>query len=141
MEFSPQMEHASTGDDNATKRKAPTAGLEGSATKMKGQYGCSNSMGEETAYEQEPSDKAAAGLSEVTVVADETMEQNDVIDLEKSKAEYAQLMDELFGNGPNTAPVRWVKHPSFMYYHGHDAEKEDEDLGVVVDGIPPESSK
>jgi hypothetical protein len=141
MEFSPQVEHASTGDDNATKRKAPTAGLEGSATKMKGKYGCSNSMGEETAYEQEPSDKAAAGLSEVTVVADETMEQNDVIDLEKSKAEYAQLMDELFGNGPNAAPVRWVKHPSFMYYHGHDAEKEDEDLGVVVDGIPPESSK
>jgi hypothetical protein len=71
MEISPQMEHASTGDDNATKRKAPTAGLEGSATKMKGQYGCSNSMGEETAYEQEPSEKTAAGLSEVTVVADE----------------------------------------------------------------------
>jgi hypothetical protein len=137
MEFSPQVAFA--GDDDAPKRKAPTAGLEGSTTKRKAQYGCSSSKGEVTADEEATADKAAAGagLSEVTVAADETMQQQEYGSvLDRFKAEFAQFLDELFGNGPNAIqPVRWVTHSPFMRYYGQDQddEKEEDELGVVVD--------
>jgi hypothetical protein len=142
--FSPQVEEEFAGDDSAPMRKAPTACLEGCASERKGQYG--GSKGEETTDEQE-ADKSAmdAGLSEVMVAADETTEQEGDSNLDKFyeqwKAEYAMLMDELFGNGPNATPVRWVKHPSFMYYHGQDDEKEEEELGAVAGGVASAVSK
>jgi hypothetical protein len=131
--FLPQVEEFA-GEDSAPKTKAPTTGLDGCAAKRKVQYGYACSKGEQTADEQATTDKTK-GLSEVTMATEMTMEQQDDSNLDKFyeewKAEYAQLMDELFGNGPNATPVRWVKHPSFMYYDGQDDEKEEEELGVV----------
>jgi hypothetical protein len=120
-------EETFTGELGAPKRKAPTAGPKGSATKRKGDC--------------VPADKeAAAEKAELTAVADETMEQDDALILDKCKARYAQLMDDLFGNGPNATRVNWVEHPSFMYRHGQDVGKEEEELGSVDDGTPQVSN-
>jgi hypothetical protein len=93
--FLPQVEEFA-GEDSAPKTKAPTTGLDGCAAKRKVQYGYACSKGEETAYKHATTDKAA-GLSEVTMAADEMMEQQDDSNLHKFyeewKAEYAQLMD------------------------------------------------
>jgi hypothetical protein len=110
-------DEAFTGELGAPKRKAPTAGPKGSATKRKGDCGLSK---REDAAEAEAAEKA-----ELTAVADETMEQDDASILDKCKARYAQLMDDLFGNGPNATRVNWVEHPSFMYRHGQDVGKEE----------------
>jgi hypothetical protein len=55
---------------------------------------------------------------------------------EECKARYEALMEKLFGGG---APhVKLVKYHSCMSYDGQDAEEEE--LDVVVDGIPPKAS-
>jgi hypothetical protein len=108
-----EEEEAFTGEESAPKSEAPTAGPKGCAIKI-----------------MKAEEDAAA---EKTAVADETLEPEDDSILEKCEARYAQLMDELFGNGPNAVPVRWVKHPSCMYYHGQDDGNEEEELGSADD--------
>ena len=78
------------------------------------------------------------------MAADETMGQEGGSILDQCIAEYAQLMDELFGNGPNAIPVRWVERPSFMYFNGQDYKEEEEveeELGAVDDGTPAAVSR
>jgi hypothetical protein len=113
-----EEEFTEDGEDSAPKRKAQTAGLEGGVMKRKVEHGCSKG-------------------EEAVASADETMEQEDDSNYEKiheeCKARYEALMEKLFGGG---APhVRVVKYPSCMSDDGQVADEEEE-LGVVVDGIP-----
>ncbi|KAM3369596.1 hypothetical protein ACQJBY_017476 [Aegilops geniculata] len=113
------------GEQTGAKRKGRKrrAGRKGSATKTKG---------EETA-DQTAMTKMAALAEKATmpVAAGETaekQEQEEDFDkiIEKAKAEYAQLMDKLFGGGQ--PKVKWVRYPSYMSYPGMEADMEADGL-------------
>jgi hypothetical protein len=128
-------EETFTGELGAPKRKAPTPGPKGSATKRKGDCGLSK-------REEAADGEAAAEKAAVTDVHGEKMQQKRESILEKCAAEFAQFVDDMFGNGPNAIPVKWVDHSPFMRRYGQDyeEEEEEEELGSVDDGTPPSVS-